>query len=76
VGEGRAISVNRFMVGIDRGVPVGSGPGAPDVDDAVTTVVGVLLGVLLVPMRARRLVMMLLITAKRSVEPEPAGVPV
>jgi hypothetical protein len=72
-----AISVNHFIVGIYRGVPVGSDAGAADDDDAVTTVVedwGVLLGELLVPIRAMRLVMMLLITVKRSVE--PAGVPV
>jgi hypothetical protein len=79
VGEGITISVNHFIVGIYRGVPVGSDAGAADVDAAVTTVVegwGSLLGVLLLPIRARRLVMMLFITVKRSAEPEPAGVPV
>ena len=72
-----AISVNHFIVGIYRGVPVGFDAGAADVDAAVTTVVeacGPLLGVLPLPIRARRLVMMLFITVKRSAE--PAGVPV
>ena len=77
MGEGVAISVNHFIVGIYRGVPVGFDAGAADVDAAVTTVVegwGVLPGELLVPIRDMRLLMMLVITVKRSVE--PAGVPV
>jgi hypothetical protein len=72
-----AISVNHFIVGIYRGVPVGSDAGAADVDDAVTTVVEdlvLLLGALLVPIRARRPFMMLVIAVRRSVE--SAGVPV
>ena len=64
-------------MGIYQGVPVGFDAGAADVDAAVTTVVeawGPLLGVLPLPIRAKRLVMMLFITVKRSAE--PAGVPV
>ena len=72
-----AISVNHLKVGTDLGVPVGFGPGAAGVDDAVTTVVeawGSLPGALLLPpMRARSWAMMAI---TRSVEPEPAGVPV
>ena len=68
------------MVGKDWGVPVGFDAGATDDDGAVVTAVvvgwGSPPGVLLVgpPIRARRVVMMSLIIAKRlEPEPEPAG---
>ena len=72
-----AISVNELMMDTDWGVPVGLDAGAAD-DAAVTAVVvdwGSLPGVLLgLPIRARRVVMMSVIIAKRvGLEPEPAG---
>ena len=73
------ISVNHVIVGIYRRVPVGFDAGAAGVDDAVPTVVGdwgLLLGALLVPTRARRLVMIFITTVMRSVESESADVPV